>query len=346
MAQPKGKVLERISPSTAEVIRRCPMELAFSRDPDFVRLAIPSTWALLGTAAHAVLEAIGSGELSGAEAGESFWDAQIERAANELVGLGLLSSTPAPKRWQGYYQARQRALRAVPEDARSGSAGSVRQVVERRIEDEDMRLVGRIDLVEQSANGVKIVDFKSGLRGHDEIKPGHRRQLLIYAYLWHSFSGQWPFAAEIRYLDGKSDGFAVGNVAASEAATAAASMLQEFNRAIEQGGIAARPSSGTCRFCDYRAACDAFMAEVSHGWSGPMTILGAVCGSSGHSNGISLVLELVASSGFSEGPFTVRTLPADFDFSIGDRLAFSHLGYGGPGGSGLVTWETRCFRWD
>jgi len=347
MAQPRAIELERVSPSTAEVMRRCPMELAFRLDSDFDVLSIPSTWAILGTIAHAILEAVGAGKLRGAEAGELYWAAEIERARNRLQSRLLLSPVPSPTRWQGYYQARQRALRMVPVGAHSPSSVSagLNIAVEQRLVDDRLGLVGRVDLVAQDSSGAIIVDFKSSLMGHDGLKPAYRRQLLIYAYLWHCHSGQWPVTAEIRYLDGKSDRFRVDDTSAVEAAESAAVLRQEFNSAVAQGSVAACPSPFACRYCDYRCACDAFMSEPISGWIGPTTVLGGVTGVTRHADSLSLVLEPSSSTGQDNSPFTVRQLPLDFEVTVGQRLAFSHLGYGGPGGSGLVTWETRCFQW-
>ena len=104
------------------------------------------------------------------------------------------------------------------------------------VEAPDEPIGGRIDRVEHTAAGVEIVDMKSGWTVSDELRPAHRRQLLIYAYLWHSRHGEWPVAASIQLLDGTRITFEVDSEEAIAAASDALALLRGYNARVESRG--------------------------------------------------------------------------------------------------------------
>jgi RecB family exonuclease len=64
-------------------------------------------------------------------------------------------------------------------------------------------LAGRIDRVEFTDRGVQIIDLKTGTDPAGGMRPEHRRQLLLYAYLWAKTRGEWPTKAAIESLGGR-----------------------------------------------------------------------------------------------------------------------------------------------
>jgi hypothetical protein len=104
------------------------------------------------------------------------------------------ASVPPPERWPGYQLTRVRLLRQLSEEANRPRARGkgISAKPEVRLEAPGLALVGRVDRIERSSKDVELVDLKSGWGADDDIRPAHRRQLLIYAYLWQAMSGNWP----------------------------------------------------------------------------------------------------------------------------------------------------------
>jgi hypothetical protein len=143
--------------------------------------------------------------------------------------------------------------------------------VEQRLEDDVTRVAGSPDRVERSAAGVEIVDLKTGWRVGDELKPAHRRQLLLYAFLWHAAHDEWPARASIQRLDGTRITLDVDPSESRLEAKQASQALARFNGLVISGvnpDILAQPSEGACRDCDYCGACDGFLRQPSDNWRG------------------------------------------------------------------------------
>lgn len=347
MTLPSAICLQWVSPSAAETMRVCPLQLAYRMDSAFRALAIPSTWAMLGTAAHGVLEAIGAGTARSRLDAGRVWEEVLREETKRVDSCSLLGAIPPPHRWRAYHLARERALRFAEGVSRGApQAPGTRVTVERRIEDVDTGLAGQIDLVEEAAGGPRIVDYKSALRGHEGITPQHRRQLLAYAFLWHSATGTWPSVAAIRYLDGTESQIAVVAREAQNVAISFAAMRQQFNAAVDEGrSPEARPSSDGCRYCDFRAACADFLAQVNPGWAGPPTLLGRIESSETSPCGqLEVAVAIEAGNVANESLVKIAELPCSVGHEVGTRLAFSHLTHAAPSTTRLrATWETRVW---
>ena len=129
----------------------------------------------------------------------------VDEAFHELQAQSELGVVPERTRWRGYQIVRVRTLRRLQEElaTRRGGGGLAGPVAERRLEDATLRVAGTPDRVEVRADGVEIVDLKTGWRVDDQLAPAHRRQLLLYAYLWHATQGVWPARASVQRLDGE-----------------------------------------------------------------------------------------------------------------------------------------------
>ena len=275
-AAPAPREIGRVSPSLAESLLGCPLETAFQLDPTYSEFNRPSPASALGLASHEMVEQVGQGRFDEPEEGEleaaleRGFDAAIEEQGKALAEAWPRSSIPEPARWPGYRPTRRRLLRRLREQAlgrRRGGHPKAEVRVEEMIRASDAPVHGRPDRVEVRPDGVHLVDLKSGWAAMPDLRPAHRRQLLIYAFLWHSRHGVWPVTASVQRLDGTRLSF---NVDSAEAERLVADLLErreEFNRteAADTWDLAF-PSPETCEHCPFRATCSPFFESVDAEW--------------------------------------------------------------------------------
>jgi len=116
-------------------------------------------------------------------------------------------------------------------------------------------LMGRVDRVERDDNGIRIIDYKSAVRG--DLPERYERQVQTYASMWHDTFGEWPSEALVVYpLLGAVHSVSVTpevcEAVASESAVVVRALVLE--RSAESLG---RPGD-TCRVCDFRPWCQVF----------------------------------------------------------------------------------------
>jgi RecB family exonuclease len=279
-AGPKPTHIERVSPSLAEELRGCELRVAFRGDARFAALRRPRPAAALGVVVHDLSERVARGEfdaLSSTDAGEALaaaWEAGVAEQAKRLQEAWRPGIPPEPTRWPGYALARVRCLRRLNEQlahvgASPGRGQAASTSAEVWVEAPGEPIGGRIDRVEETPAGTQIVDIKSGWTVSDELRPSHRRQLLIYAYLWHAAHGEWPIAASIQRLDGSRITIDVVPAEAIAAAQEALTLLRQYNEQVKSGVSAselARPGSDSCLHCDFKVACDPFISALTPDW--------------------------------------------------------------------------------
>jgi hypothetical protein len=275
---PNIRPLERISPSLGEDLRTCGLRVAYRLDPRFDSFRRLRPAAAIGLVSHELAEAVINGEfdaISGAQLEEGLaqeWKRRIALKADELAKEWPLGTVPPPERWAGYQLARVRLLRRLAEEVRrrrARSAGLAAPQAEAWLEAPEIPLVGRIDRVERRNGEVGLVDLKTGWTVDEEVRPAHRTQLLLYAYLWHAVHGEWPATVSIQRLDGLRSTLEVVPGEAERVAAELIARVAEFNRRVsadDPPGVLASPSPEACAHCDFRALCPPFFAALSEGW--------------------------------------------------------------------------------
>jgi RecB family exonuclease len=270
----------RVSPTLGESLRTCALQVAFRLDHRFDSYRRPSTPAALGIASHELLEDAGAGAFSGLagdalrDALERRWDELVAFRAEKLREAWSLGEVPEPLRWPGYELTRTRLIASLAQQvervshADHGPSGG-KVETELWLEDEAGVIGGRVDRIERGLGGVRIIDLKSGWTVGAEVTEPQRRQLLIYAYLWHANHGTWPTEAAIQQPDGTRRAVAVCH----EDATAEAESLREareaYNDRARRGANAedlAQPSSESCQRCPFKASCPYFFASAKPEW--------------------------------------------------------------------------------
>jgi len=275
---PAARPLERLSPSLAEDLRTCGLRVAFHSDIQYAALRRIGPSAALGLVSHELVEAAARGEFDAvAEAGleEAFtraWDRHVSNQAAQLATQWPLGLVPPPDRWPAYQLTRVRLLRRLREEVRrprGHTTGHVQQQVETWLAPQGVPFIGRIDRAERREGEVELVDLKTGWTVAEDIRPAHRRQLLLYAYLWHEVHGEWPRTISIQRLDGHRSTLDVDPGEAQGLASEVAEQLAAYNRWMISGKPTeelASPSSEACAHCSYRSVCLPFFQVLSEEW--------------------------------------------------------------------------------
>jgi hypothetical protein len=128
-----------------------------------------------------------------------------------------------------------------------------RVLSEVRLNHPSLPFVGIIDRVQCAADGIEILDFKTG-----KPNEGHRVQLFRYALLWWRQTGEAPVRVRAQYLDA-AESWPVDLEALERVEDALTEMIPTVTHALRAHPAPAR-ASADCRSCPVRARC-------SEGWA-------------------------------------------------------------------------------
>jgi hypothetical protein len=284
--RPGRRPLTRFSPTLLEAIGTCKLQAVFSLDPAFRSLRRPVPAALLGRAAHRLLEDAARGRFRSvpspelAQVLQAAWDDEMRDAAAQFA-VGRLAPPPPPPEWPGYELTRVRLLRRLARQLRqprTTRAGTATVSAERPLEDPAIGLHGRPDRVEQAGSHVRVVDIKTGLEQTD-IRPAQRRQLLLYACLVRQQLGRWPDEIAIEDVAGRRLVEQLRPADAAAVVQEAVASVREFNDMLTRSPSVlslAAPSAEACRHCPFRVVCWPFWQAVREDWQLPPCFAGFV----------------------------------------------------------------------
>lgn len=300
---PHAAPLTRVSPTSASDLLACGLRAAFSRDPVLRVWRRPSTYSLLGTVAHAVIEAAfkradweDDPEAARAQI-SALWDEQVNRAAGTLIKAWAPSAPPRPELWPGYQLTRsrtiRRAVRLVSSRERATGPHQPGTGVEVELEDATSGLSGRVDRIERHGSATRVVDLKTGLHQGEPTEEQHR-QLLLYAVLVRQETGEWPSEIAIEDASGGQISMPLEVAEAEATAKEVAEAVRAFNELNGTGHIveAARPTAERCRWCAFRVVCAPYWHRLRSDW-GHRSLLGEVLevGNSDHGTFVRLRVE-------------------------------------------------------
>ncbi len=160
------------------------------------------------------------------------------------------------------------SLRKVLEIRRNAPTAAPEVHSEETLYSKDQLLFGQLDAFFQDADGIDLVDYKSGAMTTEDALPkeDYVNQLYFYAYLIEQNFGIYPKSL---YLTGKKLD-SINIAPSSERSDAIAKdmrlTLQQYNTTIELPnylqGIAS-PSLENCVYCDAKSVCTAFWKSAS-----------------------------------------------------------------------------------
>jgi PD-(D/E)XK nuclease superfamily protein len=129
----------------------------------------------------------------------------------------------------------------------------------------DVKMMGRADLIEVTAESCSIIDYKTGA-----VDPHHADQLRLYALMWLHDSELNPKHLPVEHL---TLSYPSHNVDVSpptpdelEELSASISMtILDAEDALQRRPPPARPERDVCRMCGVRQLCDVYWSEVLEG---------------------------------------------------------------------------------
>jgi PD-(D/E)XK nuclease superfamily len=236
------------------------MRIAFEQSNAFLRSASTSTFALLGTTVHRVIE------LSLTDTGLSL-SAAWDQATEEMSSIG-----PDPRLAPGARRAQLRLERRFPElRAYIDARGPTELCLERELTAPDGSLTGRPDLL-ILGRVPAIVDYKTGLVAEGrQPHETYERQLRIYASLAESVLGIDVECAALFSLRQGIVEIDVAKILREATVEQVERAVVEFN--VRVPGIQpATPSEMSCEWCPFVGLCDPAWealdsgAVVGFGW--------------------------------------------------------------------------------
>lgn len=133
---------------------------------------------------------------------------------------------------------------------------------EREVCAEDLRLTGRIDLLQIDEDDVTVVDFKTGEESDD-----HDEQVRLYALLWDldrqtNPSGQPATRLELAYPSHTRSVDPLNEEQLAALLNAVADRIATADAITEEPPPAATPSPATCQFCQVKHLCDVYWQNI------------------------------------------------------------------------------------
>lgn len=352
---PRPKPLPYITPTQLGEGEKCLWRLGFSRDPEVSSLSRPSPVSALGDVLHDVTQRLGEPADF-----DLVWEEAVSKAAARLAGAWAPARPPSPETWPGWSLKKVR-MRKAWERARGVSKSPRVQVGgeraspslasmpplpwrERWLQHPQWPLAGKPDLVERHADGVWVIDLKTGL-SQAEATSEQRQQLLFYCALVETALNELPSHAAIETSQGIRHPFEVDRQEVQDVCDRALDILKQVSD-IGDSGLAsalADPSLEACAWCSYRPACAPFFEAYDEAWPIPHALVFDVVSRDTSAHGYS-VEAVVQRPRWREGQHVhIIGFPFNEPPEAGERWGATN--FAGLASSAIALWNTTVFQW-
>lgn len=237
----------QLSAKAVEDYLSCPLKYKFSHV-----LRVPRGWnhtIVYGLALHKAVEDYYTRRMNGQTMG-----------LDELLGIfkdaWQSEGFESLEHEQLRFDQGQSALKRFFEKADASSA--VPAFVEKEFKfslENNIRLIGRFDRVDQVGGETKIIDYKSS-EVNDQKKADKKIaesvQMAVYALAWKETQGRYPEKVELHFLD---SGLVGSLTPDEEYAEGAKEKILSTAQGIRQGKFDADPVFMACNYCSYAAVC-------------------------------------------------------------------------------------------
>jgi hypothetical protein len=338
---PDTERLTEVSPTLMAAISRCGLAVHLGRTHQRHAggwLSNPS--ARLGGAAHRVLGWVSAGGCSGLGSSElevavrQRWRDEVtveEQAAARSPVESYFGLAPS---WPGYATTEERLVIEAGWLAEEiSSSPDVERWVELSLTSSVPPMRGSPDLVVRSADGARIVEFKSGAVGPEDAQPLGRYglQVLMYAAMVRQLGV--PIAgAEIRPMGRARLTVEVSEGAIEQACEVVTAALEVFNSAVDAGETSrlAQPSDGACGYCPHILRCPAIWAAGGTKELDELEVLEGTIKRVQRAHVGSVAVQLDATGGTRLGAVTItgldpRRLHAATDLHPGEQVRVAGL---------------------
>lgn len=278
--------IEHISPSRASGLLECSLRETWAIARTTMLLPVAPA-ARLGTALHALLEKGAKGRFNGLSGVQirSELDALVVSQEREMAGSWLERFLVPISAHVADFEVRATlgCTKALKLASGAGGGGSrifkpgLSAASEVYLRSCDGQIVGRVDEISLTSEGVVLRDYKTGNVLEEpggkgaKVKMAYQMQLKIYAALYASQFGEWPIRLEVIPLQGQ-ECRVVFNAAESLAIVEQiSSIIKKINETISITGskdlqrTLASPAPAACRFCKYRPGCIPYRTVA--GWT-------------------------------------------------------------------------------
>ena len=266
---PKLQPITKLSPTLFATLKQCSLRAGFCQ-AKAQQTTRSSKAALLGTVAHRVLEKAGTISRDSEDLrtqAEAIWGEVVGGMEKELQTSPLDKYLLPIRKWRKYFVLQQRTVRRY-EEIVSSQGMSETQVVasERKFGSVRDEFTGKPDLVLRRAEGLVIIDYKSGelpddVQEREKRIASWRQQILFYASIVKKEFGEWPVGGEIRLLNKEVIHIPIDLQKAKALLEEAQTLREDYNTKIEAGvppSELAQYSVEDCIFCEFKGVCDTF----------------------------------------------------------------------------------------
>ena len=255
------KILDKISPSRLTSIKQCALRVVLAETYDNPLLPYPPA-SHLGNVIHECIRLIFIGEICTGEDFNLEWDRLVAIEEKRLEEIGFEFLIPLNKNVKNYSIKKLQVKELIAgKDHRKNviEESCVKFFHEEWLNSKDRLIVGRVDLIIQIDEFVKLSDFKSGriLEEEGDIKQDYEEQIKLYGYLYSEVKNRYPDELSLIDLWQNEYNIEFTKEGCNQIAEEAKLILKETNTRIRQGESdkLANASLDICRFCLYKPAC-------------------------------------------------------------------------------------------
>lgn len=279
------KPVLRISPSRYYFFRQCALReiLSASKHPALLPV---SPAARIGSIVHKIIEMASYGRISDNGQFDKLWQEEVgnhEMTMNSntlerhLIPLEETSNDYDVKKYMARQMIRSFAPGGDPIEAQHRKSAT-----EAWLETQDAKIGGRIDLVQETSDGIYLLDYKTGNivdEIHDSPREEYAIQIKLYAGLFHEIRGEWPKKLLIVGIDQSVHEIAFLQAECSALVDKARKLLDDTNKLINDGRTPsdfASPSSEACKYCLFRPGCIKYWQARQDTDEWPLDVIGHI----------------------------------------------------------------------
>lgn len=293
------KQIEKISPSGYFALESCTLQGILEENNDPLIPSSPN--AHVGTIVHMLLQGAILGDVTTKNMQQEWDDAcrkTDERLGKNpleihLVPLNTSANNFEVKKYLLFKMIEDIEKDRIPHEAAINTVPEATETIplitkvetEEGFETPDKKVRGRIDLIRHTAQGIEIVDYKTGAIEDQNSNDGspkseYAEQLKLYAALFHSERKVWPKRLLLVGLDQKEHNITFTEKECQQILEKAIHDINSINQQIAEGKKPenlATPSPKACHYCKFRPICKAYWSakgQPKDGW--PIDVVGEV----------------------------------------------------------------------
>jgi RecB family exonuclease len=223
----------------------------------------------VGEILHQLMQTLNEGAAGGVTDGPGF-RAEFNRVVAEkraqIAGSPAAAHLGDPGMWPEVTRVYRGLSEAYGRRWQSGAGGGSRTYAEKELRTKDGLLFGRLDAYVVHADGIEVVDYKSGMISEgDAPKEAYVEQLYFYAYLVEENYDRYPRTLSLAGGDGGLLNVRPDPQRSRQIAHEMRAMLAQYNSLVVAATTSeqlASPSTENCSFCDMKPACKAFWSAL------------------------------------------------------------------------------------